>query len=191
MPAAAAETAVRDYLRALADPDSLRDDDQINELTNQLDKSDDPLERLRLRQQLLDLQSPSIERYEEGFVTHAKAWADEQGITAKVFTDEGVANDTLRRAGFDVAARGRRGRARTSAPAPRARRSRVTSEEVRAAIPASGTFTIKSLQDSSGASPAIVRKVVSEEESAGRLRNEGTDPDHRGPGRAPVLYRRT
>jgi hypothetical protein len=187
---ATAESAVRDYLRALADPESLRDDEKINELTNQLDKSDDPLERLRLRQQLLDLQAPSLDRYEEGFVTHAKAWADEQGISAKVFTDEGVSNDVLRRAGFDVGGRGRRGRNRTAAPATRARRSRVTSEEVRGAIPESGTFTIKSLQDSSGASPAIVRKVVSEEESAGRLRNVGTDPDHRGPGRAPVLYQR-
>lgn len=191
MPAATAETAVRDYLRALADPDSLRDDDAIEDLTNRLEKSDDALERLRIRQQLLDLQSPSIERYEEGFVTYAKAWADEQGIGAKAFTDEGVSNEVLRRAGFDVGPRGRRSRSRTAAPATRGPRSRVSSEEVRAAIPKSGTFTIKSLQDASGASPAIVRKVVSEEESAGRVRNDGTDPDHRGPGRAPVLYRRT
>lgn len=190
MPAPAAETAVRDYLRALSDPSSLRDDGQIEDLQSKLNSSQDGVERLRLRQMLLEAETPSIERYEEGFVTHAKAWADESGISAKAFTDEGVNDDVLRRAGFSVGDGRRRGRTTRQAPAaPRTRRSRVTAEDVRGAIP-DGTFTIKTLQDTSGASPAVVRKVVSEEESAGRLRNEGTDPDHRGPGRAPVLYRR-
>lgn len=191
MPAAAAESAVRDYLRALQDPNSLRDDDKIKDLTNSLEKSDDGLKRLRLRQQLMDAEAPSIDRFEDGFITHAKAWADESGISSKAFTEEGVANDVLRRAGFAVAG-GRRGRsvARGAAPGPRTRRSRVTAEEVRGAIPG-GAFTIKTLQDASGASPAVVRKVVAEEEQGGRLRSEGTDPDHRGPGRAPVLYRKT
>lgn len=190
MPAAAAESAVRDYLRALQDPNSLRDDDKINELTNSLEKSDDGLERLRLRQQLMDAEAPSIERFEDGFVTHAKSWADESGISSKAFVEEGVANDVLRRAGFNVAG-ARRGRSpvRNAAPGTRTRRSRVTADEVRGAIPG-GSFTIKTLQDSSGASPAVVRKVVAEEEQAGRLRSDGTDPDHRGPGRAPVLYRK-
>jgi hypothetical protein len=186
---AAAETAVRDYLRALQDPNSLRDDDKIKELTDKLSSSQDGVERLRLRQMLSDAETPSIERYEESFVTHARAWADEQGIGVKAFTDEGVTPDVLRRAGFNVGTgRGRRARGQATT-ATRTRRSRVTAEDVRAAIP-SGTFTIKTLQDTSGASPAVVRKVVAEEEQAGRLRNEGTDPDHRGPGRAPILYRK-
>lgn len=190
MPAPAAESAVRDYLRALQDPASLRDDDQISHLTEQLSKSEDGVERLRLRQLLMDAEAPSIERFEEAFVTHAKAWAEEQGISAKAFSDEGVDSDVLRRAGFSVGDGRRRGRvARSAGTAPRARRSRVTTEDVRAAIPA-GAFTIKTLQDTSGASPAVVRKVVAEEEGAGRLRSEGTDPDHRGPGRAPILYRK-
>lgn len=187
MPSAAAETAVRDYLRALTDPSSLRDDVKINELQKQLDDSEDALERLRIRQQLLDLEDPSSDRYEAGFLTHAKAWADEQEISVKAFTDEGVPADVLRKAGFQVG--GRRGRGPRAA-VTRAKRSRVTTEEVRTAIP-EGAFTIKTLQDVSGASPAVVRKVVAEEEAAGNLRSEGTDPDHRGPGRAPTLYRRT
>lgn len=190
MASGTAESAVRDYLRALHDPSSLRDDDKITELTQKLTSSEDGVERLRLRQTLLDAEAPSIERYEDEFVTHARAWADEAGVGVKAFTDEGVSNDVLRRAGFNVG--GTRGgrRARSSpASAPRARRSRVTAEDVRSAIP-NGTFTIKALQDSSGASPAVVRKVVAEEEQAGNLRSEGTDPDHRGPGRAPILYRK-
>lgn len=185
MSPAAAETAVRDYLRVLKDPSSLRDDDKIEALQKQLDDSTDALERLRIRQQLLDLEEPSSDRYEEGFLTHAKAWADEQGISVKAFTDEGVPTEVLRKAGFAVG--GRRGRGGRTAT-PRAKRSRVTTEEVRTMIPR-GAFTIKTLQDASGASPAVVRKVVAEEEAAGRLRSEGTDPDHRGPGRAPILYR--
>lgn len=187
MPSDPAETAVRDYLRSLTDPSSLRDEDRINELQKQLDKSEDALERLRIRQQLLDLQEPSSDHFEEAFLTHAKAWADQQGISVKAFTDEGVHADVLRRAGFPVP--GRRGRGARGGSATRAKRSRVTTEEVRAAIP-KGTFTIKALQDASGASPAVVRKVVAEEEVVGNVRSEGTDPDHRGPGRAPILYRR-
>lgn len=192
MPAPAAETALRDHFRALSDPSSLRDDSRIEELQSKLSSSQDGVERLRLRlrQLLLNAVSPSTERYEEGFITHGKAWADESGVTARVFSGEGVSNEVLRRGGFPVGDGPRRSRSARQAPSSpvRARRSRVTAEDVRAAIP-EGTFTIKCLQDSSGASPAVVRKVVSEEESAGRLRNEGKDPD-RGPGRAPVLYRR-
>jgi hypothetical protein len=189
MPNAAAETAVRDYLRALKDPASLRDEDVINDLTKRLEQSDDALERLRLRQQLLDAEAPSVERLEEGFVTHAKAWADGTAISVNAFQAEGVAPDVLRRAGFPVTG-ARRGRGGRTATVPqRARRSRVTVDEVRSAIP-DGAFTIKTLQEVSGASPAVVRKVVAEEEAAGQLRSEGTDPDHRGPGRAPVLYRK-
>lgn len=191
MPNAAAESAVRDYLRALKDPSSLRDEDTINDLTKRLEQSDDALERLRLRQQLLDAEAPDVERLEEGFVTHAKAWADDIPISVNAFQAEGVASDVLRRAGFPVSGPARRGRAARgqAAVATRTRRSRVTVDEVRGAIP-DGTFTIKTLQEVSGASPAVVRKVVAEEESGGRLRSEGTDPDHRGPGRAPVLYRK-
>lgn len=190
--ASSAEAAVRDYLRAVADPGSLRDDDRIANLNGQIEGATDGLERLRLRQQLLDAQEPSVGRYEEGFVTHAKAWADETGVTAKAFADEGVSAAVLRRAGFDVGGPGGRGRGRgrpagTSGDGSGRKRTRVTVAQVREAIPA-GTFTIKDLQEASGASPAVVRKVVSEEADAGRLKAQGSDPDHKGPGRAPVLY---
>lgn len=190
MSPAATESAVRDYLRAVKDPSSLRDDSSIAGLRKQLEEADDGLERLRLRQQIADAESPNLQRYEEGFVTHAKAWADEIGIGAKAFAEEGVPNDVLRRAGFSVTGRRGRGASKSSGSSGRGpRRSRVTVDQVRAAIPKGG-FTIKKLQDLSGASPAVVRKVVVEEEGAGRLVKGGADPDHRGPGRAPVLYRR-
>lgn len=181
-----AESAVRNYLTALRDPSALRDDEKIADLRQQLESSEDPAKRLQLRQQILDAESPSLQRYEDDFVTHAKAWAEDQGVTAKAFEEEGVPNQVLRKAGL----RAGRGRAPgRRAATTRSGRSRVTAEEVRKAIPR-GSFTIKSLQEKSGASPAVVRKVVSEEESNGRIEKAGTDPDHTGPGRAPTLYRR-
>ena len=129
----------------------------------------------------MDLESPSVEQHENEFVTHARAWAEEQGITAAAFEAEGVPSQVLRKAGLAPTTRGRQRRT--------GKRSRVTVAEVRAAIPR-GSFTIKTLQELSGASPAVVRKVVTEELGGGQLKEIGPDPDHRGPGRAPTLYKK-
>ena len=175
-----AESAVRTYLTALRDPSALRDEESVAALQSQLDNASDHLERLRLRQQLLDLESPSIARYEEDFVTHAKAWAEQEGVTPSAFEAEGVPVGVLRKAGLASGRGTRRGR-RT--------RTRVTVDQVRAAIPR-GAFTIKTLQEICGASPAVVRNVVKDELVAGTLKEQGPDPDHRGPGRAPTLYKK-
>jgi hypothetical protein len=185
MATANAESAVRDYLVALRNPSALRDESAIKKLRTQLNNSKDELERLRLRQQILDLERPSAERFEEAFVKHAKRWAGKHGISAKAFTAEGVPATVLRKAGFTVGrGRGRRG----SAPRRRPRK-RVTVAEVRSAIPR-GSFTIKQLQEKTGASPGVVRKVLAEQESAGKVSKLGADPDHKGPGRSPILYRK-
>ena len=182
MASKSSETAVRTYLAALRDPSSLRDEARLTQLQSQLDSATDDLDRLRLRQQIMDLESPSVEQYENEFVTHARAWSEEHGITTAAFEAEGVPSHVLRKAGMAPSTRGRRGRR------PGTRR-RVTVDQVRAAIPR-GAFTIKTLQEISGASPAVVRKVVSEELSEGQLKEQGPDPDHRGPGRAPTLYKK-
>jgi hypothetical protein len=179
------EDVVRTYLIALKDPAALRDDESITTLEQRISDSDDEIERLKLRQQLLEANSPTLERFEDDFVTHAKAWAEENGVTAEAFASEGVPSGVLRRAGFSVAG----GRGRKKAKSGGETRTRVTSDEVRAAIP-DGTFTIKMLQERSGASPAVVRKVVSEGLADESLTEEGTDPDHSGPGRAPTLYKK-
>ena len=181
--------AVRDYLIALRDPASLRDNAAITALENKLERSDDVVERVQLRQQLLDLDRPTPQRYEGAFVEHARAWADGAGISGDAFVAEGVPSDVLRRAGFQVTAAGRgRGRGRRAAGARRPR-TRVSADEIRAAIP-SGTFTVKDLQERSGASAAVVRRVISEQVDAGDLVRRGTDSAHAGPGRAPAVYQR-
>lgn len=188
MPTSTAESAVRTYLQALKDPSSLRNDDQIADLEARLEASDDQLQRVLLRQQLLDARAPSVDQHEEAFVKYAKDWADEKGVSASAFSAEGVPAGVLRRAGFRV--RGGRGRPGTTRRRATGTRTRVSSDEVRAAVPAKGTFTIRHLEEASGASTGVVRKVVQEELKAGKLKEAGSDPDHKGPGRAPVLYRR-
>lgn len=183
MPSESSEAAVRDYLVALKDPAAMRDDNLINELQQRLDATDDHLERVRLRQQIQDAERPSIERFEEEFVQHAKAWADEHGVGPSAFADEGVPDTVLRKAGL-ARGRGRATRRRSASRAPR-----VSAKDVRAAIPR-GAFTIKSLQERTGGSIATVRNVVKEAEQEGLIQPQGTDPDHQGPGRAPTLYKR-
>lgn len=183
MVSSTAETAVRNYLLALQDPASLRDDNLVKDLQQRLENASDRLERVRLRQELENAERPSVEQYENEFVTHAKAWADEQGVGPNAFAEEGVPEGVLRSAGLR---RGGRGRPRRRGPG---KGTRVTSEQVKAAIPR-GTFTIKQLQERSGGSIATVRNVVREAEETGLIKAQGTDPGHQGPGRAPTLYKR-
>lgn len=179
------ENAIRNYLTAIKDPKSLRDDDHIAGIEKELAAASDPVERVKLRQQLQDARTPSAERFEEAFVAHARDWADSHGISAAAFLAEGVPTSVLRRAGFSVRG-GRRGPGR---PRKHTGRSRVSAEEVRAALPR-GTFTIRTVQEATGASTGVVRRVIQEELEAGNLATAGADPDHKGPGRAPTLYKR-
>lgn len=183
----AQQAAVRNYLISLRDSSALRDDDAIAEVRTELDQTDDGVERLKLRQQLLDLQNPPLERYEAAFVKHAKAWADNSRVTADAFAAEGVPAAVLRRAGFRGVTNG--GTRRTRRTARTTGRRRVSADEVRKAIP-TGTFTVKDVQEVSGASAAVVRRVIGEEVDAGNVTDQGPAPDHTGPGRAPTVYQR-
>jgi hypothetical protein len=184
--AASADQAVRDYLISLRDPSALRDESTVASLQERLDASDDQLERLQLHQQIIDAKEPSLDAYEDGFVTHAKEWAERSGVSDKAFVAEGVPASVLRKAGFRNVGSGRtRGNARAAGT-----RRRVSADQVRAAIPRKGTFTVTDVQDASGASAAVVRRVVSEEVASGSVKDTGPDPDHGGPGRAPTLYQR-
>lgn len=175
-----ADEAVRNYLLAVREPEALVDEDAARQVTEQLRTTDDPVERLRLRQRLLDSRVVDPGRYEPAFVAHARAWADSKGISQAAFRAEGVSDAVLRRAGFSLPRNG--GRA-----APRTGRARVSAEAVRRAIP-KGDFTIRDVQEASGASAAVVRRVVQQEVEAGRVREVGTEPQP-GPGRSPALYR--
>ena len=184
-----AERVVREYLTSLKNPSALRDDGQLAALREKLGSSEDDLERLQLRQRIIELENPSTDGYEDKFVTHAKAWADKTGISEMAFLDEGVPPNVLRKAGFRNVGRTATKATATRSTQSRSTRTRVSADEVRASIP-KGKFTVKDVQDASGASPAVVRRVVGEEVAAGNVTEVGPDPKHTGPGRAPTVYRR-
>lgn len=188
MASTAAEEAVRNYLLVLKDPGSLRDEERVAELEQQLGSTTDAVERVMLQQQLREAQRPETAHYEDAFVTHAKAWADAHGISVAAFLAEGVSAAVLRRAGFSVSG-ARAGRRSYRGGRKTTGRSRVSADHVRTALP-TGAFTAKDVQEATGASPAVVRRVIQEETAAGNVVAGGPDPDHQGPGRAPVIYKR-
>lgn len=186
----AAEKAVRDYLVSLRDPASLRDDERLTTLKSRLEEADDELARLQIRQEMIEAEQPSVQKYEDEFVTHAKAWAEQTGVSDRAFLAEGVPAAVLRKAGFRNVGSGRRRGGAAAAASSGGRRRRVSADEVRAAIPSKGRFTVKDVQDASGASNAVVRRVIGEEVESGTVRDMGPDPEHSGRGRAPTIYER-
>lgn len=177
------EAAVRNYLQALKDPETLRDDKAISDLQKRIERAEDPLERVKLRAQLEKAQRIEPGAYEDGFIAHAKQWADEHGVSAESFKAEGVSDDVLARAGLDGVRRRRRGQAA-------GRRRRVSREDVRNAIRQHRSFTLPQIQNKTGASRETVRAVIKELLTAGEVETAGTDQSHTGRGRAPTAYQR-
>lgn len=180
---ASADEAVRNYLLAVKDPGSVRDEDAIAQLRTELDGERDPLQRLKLQQRLLDEETVGPAKFEDAFVKAARSWSESKGVTHAAFQAEGVEDPVLRRAGFTIPRGGTTQRRRPSGTG----RRRVNAGDIRKAIPR-GTFTVKDVQEASGASAAVVRRVIQEEVDAGRVTDKGAAPDHKGPGRAPTLY---
>jgi len=135
----------------------------------------------------------------EHVIEAALAVADERGLTAVSMRNVAerlgleamsLYPAVLRRANVcGVASGGRRStRSRaTTTTKPASTRSRISADEVRAAIP-DESFTVKDLQQRSSASAVVVRRVINEQVDAGRLTDQGADPDHTGRGRAPTIY---
>lgn len=174
------EEAVRRYLGYLRDPASLVDHDTVTALAAKLDETTDVVERLALRKQLEQASTGDEAAVRDAFVAHAKAWADEHGITVSAFQAEGVPDDALAEAGL-VAGRPR---------SPRPPRS-PAADAVRNALPKHKheTVTVQSLAKQTGASVDTVRSVIKQEIKAGRIKAAGPDPRHTAPGRPPILYR--
>jgi hypothetical protein len=182
--AKAQEQAVSNYLAYLRDPESVVDHVRVQELADALEQATEPIERLRLRQQLEEAQSADEAPVREAFVVHAQAWASEHGVTASAFQAEGVPSDVLQEAGLLPRSARRRSTRRVT--------NRVGADDVRKAIPRrkGTTFTIPSLAEKTGASVATARKVVKDELLAGNIVERGSEADHKGRGRPPTLYAR-
>ena len=174
--------AVRSYLQWLEDPSSVRDHEAIAEAHTQATTAADPLDRLKALSRLQALEAVDGDVFRARFVEHAASWAAANEVTPEAFRKLDVPTDVLKDAGLiPVSATGGARSAK--------RRTRVSPEMVRAAIP-DGQFTIAGLEEASGASTATVRKVIAEMVDAGTLRDHGPDQRHTGRGRAPLLFSR-
>ena len=175
--------AVRSYLQWLEDPSSVRDHEAIAEAHAQATTAADPLDRLKALSRLQALEAVDGDMFRARFVEHAASWATANEVTPEAFTKLEVPRDVLEDAGL-VPSRA------TAGTRSGKRRTRVSPETVRAAIP-DGQFTIAGLEDASGASTATVRKVIAEMVETGTLRDHGPDQRHTGRGRAPLLFSRS
>lgn len=189
------EGAVRLYLMYLTDPESLRDESRIKALTTEVERAKDPIDKLRALAELEKAKAVDPAQFREGFVRNAKAWADEQGITAGAFRELGVPDDALAEAGFDVGG-GRRGRGRAggrrvaaASSGGRQRAKAVPADEIkRQVLDLDGPFTLSQVMERAGGSPATVRKAVEDLVASGKVEKLGPATDHSGRGRAPTLY---
>lgn len=163
-----AEKAVSQYLTFLHDPDSLIDTDQIEELQQQLQEESNPTMRLQLQSELKQCSQPDEEQLREKFAIHAKAWADENGVVADAFIQEGVSPSVLSEAGFDIDTNTKRS---------------STDEVVNWIHSQRYQFTIQKAMQATGASRHTVRKAL----NIAGVRTAGPG-DSDGPGRAPELF---
>ena len=184
-----AETAVRQYLLYLEDPAQLRDEDEVQKKTQAVLDAVDPIDKLKALAELERVAKIEEGPLREGFVTHAKAWAEGAGVPASGFRELRVPNDVLRAAGFDLPA-GRRGRGASSG-AGRQRANAVPVEEIKNyVLSQKGTFLLANVMSGVGGSQATVRKAVDELIEVGQVEKLGPVPDYSGRGRAPIQYSR-
>lgn len=176
-----AEDAVRRYVTALRDPEALVDKDEIDRLQTELNQTGDPVAMLRIRQRLHELHTATPQTYEGDFVEHARAWAEANGVGAEAFRAEGVSDEVLERAGLRPNGHGE---------GAGSRRSRVSADAVRRAVPPRARFTLHDIRRKTGASTATIRKTLTTMVAEGAITDLGPAENHRGPGRAPRVYQR-
>ncbi len=189
----APEHAVRRYLAWVDDPSSAIDQDAVDRAEAAFASASDPIDRLHAAAAREKAKAADVAQLQTDFVTHARAYAETEGIPVEAFRTLGVSDDVLSEAGFAVpSSRGRRGPAAgarsSSASTPRSPQIPVSQlKAVATQMPKQ--FTLAQLAErAGGGSPATVRKAVEELIAEGRAASLGPKPDHQGPGRAPTLY---
>lgn len=179
-----AENSVRRFLLLLSDPDALRDEVAVQQLREKLAEASDPLDRLSLFSAIERARNVDTHGIRAEFHRDARAFAEMHSIPASAFAAMGVSREDLRAAG--LLGSPARHPTRETGPSRRSGR-RLSVDDVLAAVP-SEPFTIKQLEEISGASTLTVKKTVDMMLAAGSLAPMEPDPEHSGPGRAPRRY---
>jgi hypothetical protein len=186
------ESAVRFYLLYLEDPNKLRDGAEIQQKTQAVLDANDPIDKLKALAELERAANVDEAPLRGGFVEHARAWAEAQGVPVAAFRELKVPDDVLREAGFDVPAPRRRARDVGAAANDRQRAKAVTVDEIKTyVLEQSGSFVLADVQGGIGGSIATVRKAVEELVEAEQVERLGPVAGYHGRGRAPVQYSRS
>jgi hypothetical protein len=174
------ETAVRNYLTFLSDPDSLVDQAAIKKLQADVEKAKDPVDKLRAISQLQLARGADPTIYRRGFVEHAKEWAGAEGIPTSAFEQLGVPRDVLQEAG--LATKGVRGRALKAKTKVRAlRRPSVKAQDLEAGILAlDEPFSVKDVSEKVGGSMLTAKAAIDRLEAQGKIMPAGERPGGRG-----------
>lgn len=180
-----AEAAIRLYLLFLEDPAKLRDDADIQKKTKAVLDASDPIEKLKALAALEQAANIDAKPLRAGFVAHAKAWAEDQGIPVTAFRELKVPDDALREAGFTLPQSGK-------TAGNRERAKSVPVEDIKAHVLAlKGTFILTDIISDFGGSPATVRKAIDELIETKKVQKLGPTPNYPGRGRAPIQYKTT
>jgi len=177
------ETAVRNYLTFLTDPDSLRSPEEVKKLEDEVTKATDIVDQLMARAALRKAMMLDPDSYEQAFIEQGKQWADENDVPAGVFEDMGVGSGVLEAAGFYGKAqrRGTRGPRKVAAPAGAPRRASVKSDELEAGILGlSGPFSVRDVSEKVGGSTITVTKAIERLEAQGKIKPAGERANERG-----------
>jgi len=184
------ESAVRQYLLFLEDPTKLRDDAEIQRRTQDVLEAKDPIDKLKALAELERVAKIDEGPLREGFIKHARTWAEDLTVPLSAFRELRVPDDVLREAGFEVPA-SRRGRGR-GASEGRQRAKAVPVDEIKNfVLGLKGTFILTDVMGGVGGSQATVRKAIDELIEGGQVEKLGPMPDYSGRGRAPVQYSRS
>ena len=176
-----AEAAVRAYLEWLTRG---TDTEAAQAVKEQLEAAKDPIEQVKLTQQLIDLESGT--KVKAGFLEHAAAWAEANGISADALRRLNVPGSILADAGLQIDLP-------HDEETPVARSPRISREQVVETVlgfAPGERITAPILAEVTGASTqtatAVLKKLVGE-----ALTEPEPDPDHTGRGRAALVYYRT
>ena len=171
-----ARAIVNKYLQYLEDESSIRDEKAIAAAEARVDDAPTAADKLIALSELERLRDGDPSELIAEFVSVARQWGRENNVTLGAWKALNVPDDVLAQAritGYGQAA-----------PST-TRRTRVSAETVKAAIP-DGEFTVSELADASGATAATARNVVGELLSSKELVEVGERPSERG--RAAKLY---
>ena len=150
------------------------DEEEIDALRGKASGTSDPIERLRILAEIAKATAPRGDDLVKAFLANAKDYAESQGFPLDVYADFGVPADVVSRIAKPK---------RNAGPS-----SGATASVIRTAALETGSFTVKGLCESTGASAGTVNRVITDLVAENVLTISAQEVPSGRRGRAPKLY---